>query len=400
MHNDSRPDWKAIAPCDAHMHIYRGRTFGWNLQFVRGYMEWFGIERAGLMALPAMTEIPWWRDDGSNLRCLGVKAVLNAENPARKVYAFAGLHLGDKAAPFTAEEFADQARRAIATGYDGFKCLKGKPGLRKRCGFALDAPVLDPFYSVLEENRKPLVMHVGDPADFWDVANARPDAVERGWVYDETFPSLAQVRAEAEGVLRKHPALAVNFAHVFFLGEDPDEAERLLETYPNLGLDLTPGWEMNLGFTKFHDRWHDIFERFPDRFYFGTDNSNWHASADLATYDKPFRWAYDLDRCLLGADPSPYTVECSEKFHTFRPLEVSPATREAALRGNFLRRYGAEPVPVVRAAAFEEAKRLLAFLDRRWPDCTQPDSWRLTLRILRRWTASPDALFAPEPFEG
>ena len=52
-----------------------------------------------------------------------------------------------------------------------------------------------------------------------------------------------------------------------------------------------------------------------------------------------------------------------------------------------------------RDAAFEEAKRLLEVLDRRWPDCTHPDSWRLTLRILRRWTASPDALFAPEPFE-
>ena len=105
-----------------------------------------------------------------------------------------------------------------------------------------------------------------------------------------------------------------------------------------------------------------------------------------------------MDRCLLGADPSPFTVECSERFHTFRPLDVSPATREAALRGNFIRRYGAEPVPVDRAAAFEEAKRLFAFLDRKWPDCTHPDSWRTTLRILRRWTASPDALFAPEPF--
>ena len=398
MHTDSRPEWSRIRPCDAHMHLYRGCSFAHNLQFVRGYMEWFGIEGVGLMALPAMTEAPWWRDDGSNLRCLGVKAVLNAENPARKVYAFAGLHLGKDAAPSSAEDFADQARRALDMGYDGFKSLQGKPGLRKRCGFALDAPVLDPFYAVLEERGRPLVMHVGDPADFWDVKNARPDAKENGWVYDETFPSLAQVRAEAENVLRKHPALAVNFAHVFFLGEEPDEAERLLETYPNLGLDFTPGWEMNVGFTKFHDRWHGIVERFPDRFYFGTDNANWHASADLATYDEPFRWAYDMDRSLLGEDPSEFTVECCGYTHRFRPLDVSPATREAVLRGNFLRRYGAEPVPVDRDLAFAEAKRLLDLLDRRWPDCTHPDSWRATLRILRRWTVSPEALFAPEPY--
>ena len=55
---------------------------------------------------------------------------------------------------------------------------------------------------------------------------------------------------------------------------------------------------------------------------------------------------------------------------------------------------------VDRDAALEEAKRLLDVLDRRWPDCTHPDSWRTTLRILRRWTASPDALFAPEPVAG
>ena len=398
MHSDLHPEWSSIRPCDAHMHLYRGRSFAWNLQMMRGYMEWFCLERAALMALPATTEDPWWRDDGSNLRCLGVKAALNAENPARKVYAFAGLHLGKNAAPSSAEDFADQARRALDMGYDGFKSLQGKPGLRKRCGFALDAPVLDPFYAVLEERGKPLVMHVGDPADFWDLANARPDARANGWLYDGTFPSLAQVRAEAENVLRKHPALAVNFAHVFFLGEEPDEAERLLETYPNLGLDFTPGWEMNIGFTKFHDRWHGIVERFPDRFYFGTDNANWHASADLATYDEPFRWAYDMDRSLLGEDPSEFTVECCGHTHRFRPLDLSSAMREAVLRGNFLRRYGAEPVPVDRDLAFAEAKRLLDLLDRRWPDCTHPDSWRETLRILRRWTAAPDALFAPEPF--
>ncbi len=97
MHNDPRPEWNAIAACDAHMHLYRGRSFAWNLQMMRGYMEWFGLERAALMALPAMTEIPWWRDDGSNLRCLGVKAALNAENPAPVKAAMAMMGLAEEA---------------------------------------------------------------------------------------------------------------------------------------------------------------------------------------------------------------------------------------------------------------------------------------------------------------
>ena len=55
MHSDLHPEWSSIRPCDAHMHLYRGRSFAWNLQMMRGYMEWFGIERAALMALPATT---------------------------------------------------------------------------------------------------------------------------------------------------------------------------------------------------------------------------------------------------------------------------------------------------------------------------------------------------------
>ena len=110
--------------------------------------------------------------------------------------------------------------------------------------------------------------------------------------------------------------------------------------------------------------------------------------------------AIDAAWVEAAKDPAAFKVRCGEDVHEFRPFGLSPATREAVLRGNFLRRYGAEPVPVDRDAAFEEARRLCAFVDKRWPAGTHPDSWRTTLGILRRWTASPDALFAPEPFEG
>ena len=54
MHNDDHPAWNAIRPCDAHVHLYAGRSFGWNLQFARGYREWFGLDRLALLALPEL----------------------------------------------------------------------------------------------------------------------------------------------------------------------------------------------------------------------------------------------------------------------------------------------------------------------------------------------------------
>lgn len=395
MHADLHPDWSATAVCDSHLHLYSGKSFAWNLQSVRGYMRWFGVERAALLALPEHSGADG-RDEASNLRCLGVKAVLDAEDPARRVYALAGLVPRRGPGPDTPETFAAQARRALAMGYDGFKSLLGKPGLRKRDGTALDDPVFDAFYGVLEETGRPLVLHVGDPADFWDLENPPLTAKANGWLYDGSFPPLAQLRAEAENVLRKHPALHATFAHVFFLGEEPDEAERLLSAYPNLGFDLAPGWEMHAGFTRFHDRWHDLFERFRDRFYFATDTANWHASAEPESYGRNYHWAYDMVRDAVELQGRMFVVDCDDVLHRFRSLDLSPEAREAVCRGNFLRRFGAEPAPVDRAAALEDVRALLARYEAGPPPGTAAEAAAASLPVLRRWAASPDALFRPE----
>ena len=156
---------------------------------------------------------------------------------------------------------------------------------------------------------------------------------------------------------------------------------------------------MHLGFTKFRDRWHGLFERFRDRFYFATDSANWHASDDLSTYDYNFRWMVDLVRNAVEGD-GPFECECDDRVYRFAGLGLSPEAREAVQRGNFLRRFGAEPAPVDRAAALEDVRRLLAVYEAGRPAPTLPDAYEASLPILRRWAASPDALFAPEPFAG
>lgn len=392
MHSNLHKDWSHLKPCDSHTHLYQGKSFEWNVQFLRGYMEWFDVERVAILALPEHSGENG-RDEASNLRCLGAKAALNAENNGRYAYALAGLVQDAGPEPDTAETFVRQARSAFAMGFDGYKSLLGKPGIRKWVGVALDDPIFDPFYSLLEEEGKPFVMHVGDPENFWDVANAPQWLKETGWLCDETYPTLAQLRREAEGILKKHPALHATFAHTFFLGENPDEAERLFETYPNLGFDLAPGWEMHIGFTKFHDRWHGIFERYRDRIFFATDSSNWHSSEDISTYEYNFHWPYDLSRCLVeDSGPFPWEIDDGSTY-TFLPVDASPETREAVLRGNFIRRFGEKPTAVNRAAALEAARRLLARYEPEPPRFTDAQAAKVSIGILRRWTRSEETLF-------
>ena len=59
-------------------------------------------------------------------------------------------------------------------------------------------------------------------------------------------------------MLDKFPKLKITFAHFFFLSDNPDEAVRIMEKYPNALFDLTPGGEMFVNFSKDPEYWHDF----------------------------------------------------------------------------------------------------------------------------------------------
>ncbi len=75
-------------------------------------------------------------------------------------------------------------------------------------------------------------------------------------------------------MLDKHPRLNATLAHFFFLSEYRDRVEEILEKYPNVKFDLTPGWEMYIAFSKDTEGWHDFFEKYSERILFGTDSGN------------------------------------------------------------------------------------------------------------------------------
>ena len=322
--------------CDAHVHLSGAHDFAWDAQTVRGLMDHFGMERVALLGLPSSSHRESV-DAENNARCLAVKRALGAERPDRFVYACAGLVLRFGGAD-DPDDLLAQARARVAEGFDGFKLLLGKPGLRKRLAMPIDGPVFAPFFSFLEETGLPLTLHAGDPAPFWDPARA---AAGVKWAYDASYPTLESIRAEVEGVLRAHPELRLTLAHLFFLGDRPDEAERLLAAYPHLYFDLTPGGEMFAGMSLDPDAWRGLFLRRPDRFLFGSDSDNWHSSADLATYTWNYGFIVNLPRAFLERS-EPFRFHDAD-LGVLRPLHLPDEVLRAVYRDNFVRRFGARP---------------------------------------------------------
>lgn len=188
-------------------------------------------------------------------------------------YAFASLeHTRMDADKETRSAFyLQQAKEYHAAGFDGMKLLEGYPSVRKVMGVSLCDEVYDAFYSYLEENNIPIIMHVANPTDFWDASKVSDWVKKAGRACDETYPTKEQLHEEVEGIMKKHPKLRLALAHFGFMSYDIDQAKRWLDDYENTLFDLTPGGEQLINMGDHWDQWHDFFVKYQDRIVYGTD---------------------------------------------------------------------------------------------------------------------------------
>lgn len=175
---------------------------------------------------------------------------------------------------YAAIPFEVQAKALLNMGCDGIKMMYS-PAARKRIGYGINDPRYDKMFDYLEEHNVPLLIHVNDPEAMWERRELTPMERARGWGYFEGgHLTKEEIYAETFEMLDKHPRLRVTFAHFFFLSCFKEEAERVMEKYPCVSFDLTPGWEMFIGFSKDTDGWRNFFKKYSDRIFFGTDSDD------------------------------------------------------------------------------------------------------------------------------
>jgi predicted TIM-barrel fold metal-dependent hydrolase len=245
---------------DAHVHFGDVRLMSEVLELMDGS----GVGQLNLVSTP--------RPETVNLNPQGL--YFKARYPDR-VYLFGSLDYSgvlNPADPSLTVPLAEQVDRLIAMGCDGIKIVEGKPGYRKDMGLPFDGEAFAGFFARAAERGVPIVWHVGDPEEFWDWERIPVWAKNHGWFYDEGFPSLESLYREVGNVLARNPTLTVIFAHFYFLSAQLDRAAELLDQYPNVNLDITPGVEMLHNFTADFDAARDFFLKYQDRIVFGTDS--------------------------------------------------------------------------------------------------------------------------------
>lgn len=231
---------------DSHVH-YRFLRFE-EIRNMLDLISSIGVTDVCLLSLP-------YRGVAENLAALYWKM----HYKKMTIRAFGGLHITDRYCQIPLEI---QTEKLLEMGFDGIKIMNS-PDLRKYIGYGVNDKKYDKMFELLQKNGTPINMHANDPRPFWKEGR-----------YDSTFPSYDEIYNEAIEMLDKFPGLHITFAHFFFLSDNPSEAERIMEKYPNVRFDITPGGEMFINFSKNPEYWHGFFTKYSNRILFGTDSNS------------------------------------------------------------------------------------------------------------------------------
>lgn len=251
--------FKNIEVIDCHVHNSNNLT----IDYLNDFLNRTPIDRANILACLSTKSLS-----------LVPKALRIKEKYPDRFFVFA---CPDISAYFLNESnlgeyLKNYISNLLNMGCDGVKLLEGKPQMRKMFNIPdFDHILWEPLWAYLEEEKIPILFHVNDPEEFWDI-NIAPDfAVKEGWLYDETFINNEVQYTQVLNVLKRHPKLRICFPHFFFMSRHLDRLSNILESYKNVMIDLTPGIEMYENLSNSYDETLKFFYKYHDRIMFGSD---------------------------------------------------------------------------------------------------------------------------------
>jgi predicted TIM-barrel fold metal-dependent hydrolase len=174
---------------------------------------------------------------------------------------------------------AEELSVAKDMGAMGLKIPKGlglgypAPGGKKL--LAVDDPGLDPLFEEAGNLGMPVSIHTGDPKAFWQPADEKNERIDElgahpEWsFYGEPVASWAELFAQFERRVARHPKTTFIGVHFGNDPEDPDRVGQMLDKYPNLFID-TAARVPEIG-RQDPAKMRRFFEKYQDRILFGTD---------------------------------------------------------------------------------------------------------------------------------
>ena len=170
-----------------------------------------------------------------------------------------------------------QMEAAAQAGVSGLKIFKGF-GLSYRDAagelLQIDDPRWDPIWETCGRLKLPVIMHVADPAAFFDPIDAHNERWEElsrhpDWSFHgQQFPSRDALLEARNRVIARHSKTTFIGAHLGNNSEDLATVAEWLDRYPNLVVEISSRIG-ELGRQPYTSR--DFFIKYADRVMFGTD---------------------------------------------------------------------------------------------------------------------------------
>lgn len=210
------------------------------------------------------------------------------------VYVFGGIRreLYDLPEQELRDALVREVKDLMAKGCTGIKMLEGKPNVRKEFPVPdFDEPVWEAYWAYLEQEQIPVYMHVNDPEEFWNPSEVSEFAKKAGWFYDETYVNNEDQYRQMQHVLERHPNLRILFPHFYFMSKQLGRLSKLLDSFRNVRIDITPGSELYYNLSEDRDQAKAFFLRYQDRICYGSD-----IGARVLVADKPKRLSMEESR--------------------------------------------------------------------------------------------------------
>ena len=190
---------------------------------------------------------------------------------------FANVSWNGAGGPGWAEKEVAALRQAVADGAIGLKIFKDL-GLRAARAdgsrLKIDDPDLDPIFRLCGELNIPVLIHTADPQQFFTpIDNHNERWLELGLFPNrayppDKFPAFETLVEERDRMFARHPKTRFIVAHLGWHGNDVARASRMLDTLPNVYLEVAA---VLYEFGRQPRGWAEFFTRYQDRVLFGKD---------------------------------------------------------------------------------------------------------------------------------
>jgi predicted TIM-barrel fold metal-dependent hydrolase len=190
---------------------------------------------------------------------------------------FANVDWDGAGAPGWAEKAVAGLEQDVKNGAVGLKVFKNL-GLtaRKADGSRLkvDDPALDPVWQTCARLDIPVIIHVADPAQFFETIDYRNERwlelaiyPQRAYPRDRN-PSFEELMGERDRMFARHPKTRYINAHFGWHGNDLGRAAKHLDSLPNVVLEVAA---VLYEFGRQPRGARDFFIKYQDRILFGKD---------------------------------------------------------------------------------------------------------------------------------